>query len=402
MKRHNAKALTLLVAATIFGSLGGVWATQPPPPELNSASAVLIEPGTGQVLYARAADERRPMASLTKMMTGLLVAEAGDLRRTVEISASAAAVGETSMNLTAGEELLLYDLLLGAMLPSANDAAVACAETVSGSLEAFVERMNTRALELGMTGTNFVNPHGLHDDDHYSTARDMATLAVQVMGRAELRPIVRMQEATVPWAGKPYDRTLKNRNQLLAQWDACDGIKTGYTRQAGRCLAASAYQDGWRLICVVMDSKDAWTDAQTLLTWGFDRFYKVALVSRDLTRATVEVRGGTVNTVEAEAAEDVLAVLPTTSRPAEPVLVEQIATAPVQAGDAVGQLSVEMPDGSLRTVELLALEDVARSPWALLMGDGRYVAAMAALVLLAVGVLAHGAVAEAIGARRSR
>ena len=192
------------------------------------------------------------------------------------------------MHLTAGERISLYDLLLGVLLPSANDAAVACAEAVDGSIEAFVAHMNRRAAELGMTRTRFANPHGLHEDEHLSSARDLAILGAAVMARPELREIVRMKQATVPWPGHDGPRMLVNRNRLLERWDACDGIKTGYTRQAGRCLAASAFVDGWRLICVVLSSKDAWGDAERLLRWV--NSHQVALVSNAITTATVRCR----------------------------------------------------------------------------------------------------------------
>jgi D-alanyl-D-alanine carboxypeptidase (penicillin-binding protein 5/6) len=303
------------------------------------------------------------------------------------------------MNLSAGEQLKLEHILMGAMLPSANDAATACAETVSGSVDEFVALMNRRASELGLRDTHFVNPHGLHDDDHYSSARDMAILGLHVMGRAELRPIVRKQEAIVPWPGKPHDRKLINRNRLLEYWGAADGIKTGYTRQAGDCLAASAYVDGWRLICVLMDCEGKpWTEARTLLEWGFDNFLKVALVSKDLTKATVQVDGGVEEVVEARAAEDVIAIVPR-GKVGEPVVASEPVEAPVSAGDVVGSLAVEMPDGEMRSVDLIATADVARSPWAQVLGDYRYYIALAVLMAIAVGVLVHGAASEALGSR---
>ncbi len=378
-----------------------VHAQAPPAPELDCSAAVLMDPETRQFIYERNADDRLFPASLTKMMTALLVAEAGDLHRTVTISQRAAAVGESSMNLTAGEELKVEHILMGALLPSANDAAVACAEAVSGSLEEFVALMNERAQQLGMTNTRFANPHGLHAENHYSTARDMAILALHVMGRAELRPIVRRQEAIVPWPGKPHDRKLLNRNRLLEQWPDADGIKTGYTRQAGDCLAASAYVDGWRLISVVLDCETRpWDEARKLLEWGFDNFLKVALVSADLTRATVEVRGGVEEIVQAQAAEDVIAIVPR-GPVVEPVLLDEAVDAPVTAGQPVGRLAVSMPDGETRTVDLIALEDVARSPWAQVLSDQRYFIALALVMAIAAGVLVHGAASEALGARRT-
>jgi len=393
---------TVLLIVLAALPTGAAFAADVPPPNLRCTAAVLIDPGTRQIMFSHNGDQPRPPASLTKMMTGLLVAEAGNLDRTVVVSERAAAVGETSMNLTAGERIKLRHLLLGAMLSSANDAATACAEAVAGSVEEFVALMNRRAEELGLENTHFENPHGLHSDGHISTAEDLSRIALQVMGRAELRPIVRMQEAIVPWPGRPYDRKLINRNRLLELWDACDGIKTGYTRQAGRCLAASAYVDNWRLICVVLDSEDAWSDARTLLEWGFDNFYKVGLVLRDKTKATIEVRGGVRRTVPARAALDVIVVMPRNERPAEPELLVSSCRAPISAGEVCGQLLVTLPGGEKQTVDLVALEDVAESPWARIIRGQWTQLALLVVILLATGVLAHGAVAEALGARRAR
>lgn len=402
MRTGAARRILLLTLAALpaVASAANAQESRPDPPELTCSAAVLIDPGTRRFIYEHNADERLHVASLTKMMTALLVAESGNLQRTVTISETAARVGETTMNLTAGEQITLEHLLMGCLMSSANDAATACAEAVAGSVEAFVERMNERAKQLGMTGTHFANPHGLHDDDHYSTARDMALLAVQVMGRAELRPIVRMREATVPWPAKPHDRKLLNRNRLLEHWPAADGVKTGYTRQSGDCLAASAYVDGWRLIGVVLNCREKpWIEARALLEWGFDNFLKVALVSRELTEATVEVRGGVEDLVRARAAEDVIAVVPRGPSLEEPVLLTGPVDAPVAEGQVVGSLGVRMPDGESRTVDLIATEAVSRSPWAQLLGDQRYFLALAAIVALAVGVLVHGAASEALSPR---
>jgi len=382
--------------------LPALTATAAQPPSLTARAAVLIDPETRQVLYDHNGGKRNYPASLTKMMTVLLVAERGNLDREVVVSTRAASVGETTMNLAAGEKIKLQHLLMGVLLNSANDASVACAEVVAGSVEAFVQKMNERAGQLGMKDTHFTNPTGLHNSDHYSTARDLSLLTIQVMGRAELRPIVRKQEAVVPWPGKPYSRLLRNRNRLLAQWKECDGIKTGYTRQAGRCLAASAYHEGWRLICVVLNSEDAWADARSLLEYGFESFYKVALIAQDVTRATLKVRGGVVATVEASAVEDVVAVLPRAERPTEPRLVNEWCEAPVRAGDLVGQLEVSMPDGRRRSVAAKAVEDVAQSLWAKLLSTPWMLAVMVIAVALAIGALVYAATSEAVGARRGR
>ncbi len=370
------------------------------PVALTSQAVVLIDPETRQVLYDHNADKRMYPASLTKMMTALLVAEAGDLERHVKISANAAAVGESSMHLAAGEQLRLEHILLGTMLPSANDGATACAEVVDGSVTEFVAHMNRRAKELGMTRTHFLNPTGLHKADHYSTAQDLATLAIAVMARPELRPVVRTQQATVPWPGREGDRKLINRNRLLARWPACDGVKTGYTKQAGRCLAASASVDGWRLIGVVVSSKDAWADAKGLLDWGFARFYKVALVAGGVTQVSLTVRGGTEDSVDAVATEDVVAVLPRGTRPEAAVLDTDSCGAPVTEGETIAHASVTTPDGQTHSVPMVAVSDVAASLWAVLWDDPRFVWALAGLLSLSVGVLIYAATTEAVGASR--
>lgn len=393
---------TRMRTVTILALLTAPAAAAPPPPAITAEAAVLIDPQTRQVLYAHNPDQRMFPASLTKMMTALLVVEDGHLDSYVTVSPAAAAVGESTMNLAAGERIKVEHLLLGLMLNSANDAAAACAEAVDGSVSDFVAHMNQRARQLGLTGTHFTNATGLHHDNHYSTARDLALLGVHVMGRAELRPMARMKEAHLPWPGHSQDRTLINRNRLLAQWPACDGIKTGYTKQAGRCLAASAYADDWRLIAVVLDCKDAWIDAQTLLQWGYEHYYQVALVAKGITRAQLKVRGGVSDMVECVAAEDVIAVLERDQQPAQPVLDTDTVRAPVQAGAVVAHVSVTMPSGQTRTVEMRAVADVAPSLWMTLWTDPRYLWASLALVAVAVGVLIYAAAAEALGARRLR
>jgi D-alanyl-D-alanine carboxypeptidase (penicillin-binding protein 5/6) len=206
----------------------------------------------------------------------------------------------------------------------------------------------------------------------------------------------------VPWPGRPYSRTLRNRNRLLDQWSECDGIKTGYTRQAGRCLAASAYRDGWRLICVVLGSKDAWTDARNLLEWGFRSFYKVALIEKGVTRATLSVRWGVVEVVEASAVEEVVAVLPRGENPPEPRLVTEWCEAPIRAGEVVGEVETIMPDGSARRVEVVAVEEVPQSLWAKILTTPWALAALITAAVLAAGVLTYGAAAEVARARRLR
>lgn len=241
-------------------------------PMLTAKAAVLLDFDSGSVLYSRHPYEQRPPASLTKMVSALLIVQSGRLDDKVVVSKRAAAVGESSMALKAGETLTLRDLLDAAMLKSANNAAAAAAEYVGGTMEQFVAEMNAKALELGALQSHFVNPHGLNAQDHYSCAMDLAIIARCVMQDPTLRAIAATRRKVLPWPGHKGGRVLDNRNRLLPKYPLCDGVKTGYTRQAGRCLAASATTNGLRLIAVVLDCKESWWDAKTLLEWGFGNY----------------------------------------------------------------------------------------------------------------------------------
>jgi D-alanyl-D-alanine carboxypeptidase (penicillin-binding protein 5/6) len=364
-------------------------------PVISAEAAVLMDAETGQFLYAYNGHRRMYPASLTKMMTVLLAVERDNPKRQITVGQACLSAGETSLNLTPGEHLTLEQLLYGALLPSANDAAATIAEAVGGSVPSFVALMNDKASRLGLGDTHFCNPHGLPDPDHYSSAWDLAVIAREVMLRPELSRIARTQEMILPWEGKPWPRKVFNRNRLLARWPLCDGVKTGYTHEAGRCLAASASWNGWRLIGVVLKARDSWEDSQTLLQWGAANYRQVPIVAKG-GPVKVPVHSGVEKVVTARADEAISGVAPRGQNLTPAFVLEpKQAEAPVQIGSKLGELVVQLPDNVTRRASLTATGSVERTLWAKLNDYRVPAAGRLAILALAAGALAHGAFAKA-------
>ena len=222
---------------------------------ISARSAIVIDQETGETLFEKNPDVQLPPASTTKIMTGILVLENSDPNEIVRISANANEIGESSIYLAQGEELRVEDLLYAALVQSANDAAYSLAEHISGSEEMFVNLMNKKAAEIGANSTVFKNSYGLDDDEHLTTARDLAMIARYAMQNSDFRKIVATKEKFIPWEGHS-DRKLVNTNTLLGKVDYVTGIKTGYTDKAGLCMVISAEKDGKNLITVVLGSND--------------------------------------------------------------------------------------------------------------------------------------------------
>jgi len=370
-------------------------------PVVSAKAAILIDDTTGIALYELNARQRCYPASLSKMMTALLCVEKMDLDQTVTVSARAAAVGEATLNLEPGEKIKLRHLLFGLLMNSANDAAVAAAEAVGGDYDAFIEMMNARARELGLNDTHFTNPHGLHNPDHYSTAYDLAHLARTAMAVEEIRKIADTEEAVVPWPSKPWDRKLVNRNQLLAQWPAADGVKTGYTKQAGRCLVASATVDGWRLIGVCLDCKDTFGDGRTLLEWGFENFHLVKVVRKGPVQISCTVNQGRQKSVPVAATQELALPVKRDAKPPKPDIDLPPAEAPIEVGQQLGYLWVAYRGNEYR-IPLAATAAVDKNLWAQLVDNCVPAALLLLLLASSVGVLVYGAAAKIAGTRRYR
>ena len=253
---------------------------------VSAQSAVVIEKDSKRVLYNKDLQHRLPIASTTKIMTAIVALENEDLSAQIEISPAAAATEGSSMYLEAGEKMTLEELLYGLMLRSGNDCAVSLACALAGSEKAFAEKMNLLAKECGAMNSNFVNPHGLHDDAHYSTARDLALITSAALKNEEFAKIVSAKKFT---AGGDAPRVWINKNKLLFNYEFATGVKTGYTKKAGRCLVSSAEKNGFKVVCVVLDCPPMFERSKELLEQAFKKYKNVLLASKDCAVATVRV-----------------------------------------------------------------------------------------------------------------
>lgn len=239
---------------------------------ITARSAVLIDASSGRVLYEHNAYQKLPMASTTKIMTGLLACQSGKLNQTVKTSPFASGTEGSSLWLKIGEKQTLENLTYGLMLKSGNDAAVSIAEYLGGNVDAFALLMNEKAREIGAINTNFKNPHGLDEEGHYTTAYDLALISREAMKNNKFRQIVSTKTYSIPMEGEEWRRALKNHNKLLWRYDGCNGVKTGFTKKCGRCLVSSAKIGNQELICVTLNAPDDWNDHTYLLDYGFENF----------------------------------------------------------------------------------------------------------------------------------
>lgn len=338
------------------------------PITLTSPSAILCEASTGQVIFEKNADERRPVASVNKVMTILLTLEAVDegrvsLEDQVTVSPRAASMGGSQAFLDAGERYKLSELLKTVIVASANDSAVALAEHLAGTEESFVRLMNARAEELGLTNTHYANCTGLPAQEHYTTARDVAKLSAQL----DLHPIY-YRYSTI-WMDEIKHRggrvtSLTNTNRLIRFYPGCDGYKTGSTNEARYCVSATAKKEGMRLIAVVLGTPAGQTrfdEARAMLEYGFANVQLVTPIAQgQALDMTVPVRlggrdevsvlsGGTCSLLERRGEKNALSL--------EAALVEKV-NAPVYAGDVLGEIRVKRGDEVVAVVPAVAGEDV--------------------------------------------
>ena len=269
-----------------------------PASAVSAEKAMALDAVTGRVLYEKDADRQSLIASTTKIMTALIVCEKCNVLDRMRIPKEAVGIEGSSMYLREGEVLTIQELLYGLMLSSGNDAAVALAIYCGGTVESFAELMNDKAHALGLRNTHFENPNGLDAPGHYSTARDLAKLAAYAMENPIFYKTVSAKTVT---AG---NRNLRNHNKLLWQVEGADGVKTGYTRAAGRILVSSATRDGRRLICVTLNDPNDWADHAQLLENGFSRYSLRRVLSAGERVGVLEVESGTASWVEVLAAED--------------------------------------------------------------------------------------------------
>ncbi|AWB45046.1 D-alanyl-D-alanine carboxypeptidase [Paenibacillus sp. CAA11] len=241
-------------------------------PTTHAQAAALMDVESGRLLYEHQGDRILPIASLTKIMTAIVAIEHGKLDESVEVGKNAYAKEGSSIYLQLGEKMKLEHMLYGLMLRSGNDAATAIAEHVGGSEEGFVHLMNAKAKFLGLTRTHFANPHGLDAKDHYSTASDLARITAYALHNPKFREIVRTPSKSVPNPNDAWDYKWLNKNKMLRFYEGADGVKTGYTKIARRCLVSSATRDQQQLVAVTLNDGDDWNDHRQLLDYGFKHY----------------------------------------------------------------------------------------------------------------------------------
>ncbi len=361
--------ITILVVIFFFGIT-----SEAPAAEITGISAdaaILMDARTGQVLFAKEPFKKRPPASTTKVLTALTAIETGSLKDMVKVSERAAGTEGSSIYLSEGETLTLSDLLYGALMKSGNDACVAIAEHIAGSVDRFAQLMNIRALAMGTLNTHFTNPHGLPDEEHYTCAYDLAVIARHALENEKFSEIVETRDKVIDWPGQEWDRKLHNTNKLLWSYLWADGVKTGTTDAAGKCLIASASKDNRRLIAVVLHSGDRWGDCIRLFEYGFNQYeYSQVAVAGEQYRM-LQVQNGVQEEFPVLYESDLGILIPSDDSGALEIRPEirTYPPAPLKKGEVIGFVSYYINDSYTGKVNLIAGCEVKRQqPWHRLTG----------------------------------
>lgn len=379
LKHWRNRAAALGLSLCLVGALCPV--ARAAGPEVSAQSAVVLTADTGTVLFEKDGHTPRPVASTTKIMTALLALEAAQEQGDplVDITQEMVAVEGSSMGLQAGDSISLTGLAAGMLLASGNDAANAAALYLDGSLESFAARMNQRAAALGMEDTHFVTPSGLDGEDaqglgHLSTAYDMALLARAALEDQAFRQLCSSPSLAVEFAEPVKRVTYTNHNKLLAQYQGCVGVKTGFTKEAGRCLVSAAERDGALLIAVTLNAPNDWEDHTALLDYGFSQVEPYQLAGGDV-RLTVPVVGSPVEVMSLRGSNGGEVTLPLGqgAQVERVVRVPKFLYAPVEAGEQVGEICWYLEGQLLGSAPLTAagaapLQEKAPNLWERLFG----------------------------------
>lgn len=329
------------------------------PPKIGAGAAIVMDAVSGRVLYEKNAYSRRAMASTTKIMTAIVALENGNLDDEVTVSRRAAEIWGSTLGLRSGQKYTLRELLYGMMLSSGNDAAIAVAEHIGGTVENFLDMMNKKAVEIGARNTQFKSPHGLDADGHYSTAFDLALITRYGLNNPVFARIVSTKGTSIPGIN------LYNTNELLDIYPGADGVKTGYTGKAGRCLVASATKGKWRIISVVLNCSTRYVRAQSsinILDYAFSNFKPYSLLNSGEIVSTLPIIKGIRKEIKIEAIEGITIPL----RVDEPdilrkeIILPDALYAPANAGEEVGTIRFYLGDQILAESVLKTAEEVRR------------------------------------------
>lgn len=344
--------MAIIAAITLPMSVQATWL------DVSAQGAALLEIQTGKVLYSKNSHQKMPMASTTKVMTAIMAIEHGGLDELVTVSGTAYGVEGSSIYLEKNERINLRDLLYGLMLRSGNDAAVAIAEHIGGSVPEFAELMNQKAVQIGALNTHFVSPNGLHDDEHYTTAYDLALISAYAMRNSIFREIVSCSYHRTTSGN--IQRTMQNKNKLLWEYDGATGVKTGYTIAAGKCLVFSAKRDGLDIVGVVLNCPNMFSDARAIMDNAFATYCMERIIKKGDMIVVLPVDSGMRNMLELVADEDIMIPVSRNSDTQihTKVIADERVYAPVTAGQVLGCVEVWDDTGLLRTVELVAAIDI--------------------------------------------
>ncbi len=336
-------------------------------PKVEAISAILMDYETGRVLWGRKINDPLPMASTTKIMTAIVTLENGNLNDTVKVSRRAATAPEVNMNLRAGEEIKLEYLLYALMLQSSNDAAIAIAEHISGSVEEFCKKMTERAKELGAVDTVFETPNGLDKGEHHSTSYDMALITRHALGMNEFMRIVNTPEVTAQ--SNLTTHTIVNKNRLLREYQGANGVKTGFTGKAGHCFIGSAKRDGVQLISVVLASgwgnkgkEQKWRDTKALLDYGFANYKHYVIVEKGKQAGSIPIERAKISQLAYFYEEPLELPLSQEEVSQVSVRVETPVTllAPVRTNQTVGVAKVYLNEMLIKEINLVTNEGAKR------------------------------------------
>ena len=360
-----------LIAGTAAALLGAVFFLPCHAMAISAERAIVMDASTGRVLYEKEADVPSLIASTTKIMTALIICEQCNVLDRMQIPKEAVNIEGSSMYLKEGEILTIQDLLYGLMLHSGNDAAVALAIYCGGTVEGFVGLMNDKARNLGLKNTHFENPNGLDSPGHFSTARDLAVLTAYAMQNPIFAKTVSVKNIS---AGNRY---LHNHNKLLWQVEGAEGVKTGFTKKAGRILVSSTSRDGRRLIAVTIRDPNDWQDHKELLEKGFSDFSHVPILEKGQVIGTVSVFGGTDNKVDLIAAEDFSYALMRDEIPDVVLSGPGFTYAPVVENESAGYAYICLGDSPIGKIPVLYSETIEQqrvpetSFWQRWFGDSK-------------------------------
>ncbi|NLJ41092.1 MAG: D-alanyl-D-alanine carboxypeptidase [Clostridiales bacterium] len=355
MKKLKISLIVLLALSFLMPSI-----SLGAPPDNSATAAVLMEVETGRVLYEKNPHDKMPMASTTKIMTTIIALENSHPSDIVTVAPEASGVEGSSLYLAPGEKLTMEQLLYGLMLRSGNDSAMAIAMHLGKSQEGFAQMMNKKAKEIGARNTNFMNPHGLHHDEHYTTAYDLALISAYAMKNSTFREIVSTKYYKIPWEGHPWDRVLMNKNALLWDFEGANGIKTGYTKASGRCLASASKREDMQLVAIVLRCQPWFEDSAAMLEYGFENFHMEELFSQGEQVAEATVKRGFKKKVGLILEDDI--TLPLSQGELRNITIAldhpESITAPIVAGTRVGSIEISLGDKLSISKDIFTAADI--------------------------------------------